>query len=212
MVKLTPRLMAVANLVRKNSVLVDIGCDHGYLPVYLLQNKIIVSAVASDINSGPLKSCISLVESTGLGDKVKCVISNGLENVNKDEYTDVSFCGMGGELIAALLENVKCDFAKDKHYIFNPMTHPEILRKYLCENGFKIGADIIVKEGKRYYNVFDAYYTGEKQAYDDVYYFLGNINDFTYKEYFTHILNYLENKEKGGSNYSAVIAAVKEKL
>lgn len=212
MISLSPRLFAVAELVRHGAVLADVGCDHGFLPVYLLQNGIIKSAVASDINPGPLSSCEQLVIKEGLQNSVSLVLSDGLRGVDCSSYTDVSFCGMGGELISLILNASKEHFSPDKHYIFNPMTHPEILRKYLCDNGFEIVRDFIVREQNHYYNVFDAYYTGKTKAFDESYYFLGNITDFTYKEYFTHLLNHLENKMKGGADYSSVITAIKEKL
>ena len=212
MVTLSPRLLAVAKLVRQGAILADIGCDHGFLPVYLLQNGIINSAVASDINRGPLSSCEKLVIKEGLQNRVSLVLSDGLRSIDCNSYTDITFCGMGGELISSILNASKEHFSPDKHYIFNPMTHPEILRKYLCDNGFEIGSDFIVREQNHYYNVFDAYYTGKIKKYDESYYFLGNITDFTHKEYFTHLLNHLENKMKGGTDYSLVITAIKEKL
>lgn len=204
--------MAVAELVRQGAVLADVGCDHGYLPVYLLQNDLISGAVASDVNEGPLSSCRQLVENENFENKVSLVLSDGLKNINENDYTDVTFCGMGAELIASILDSSKNHFSADKHYIFNPMTHPEILRKYLCENGFEINKDFIVKENKHYYNVLDAYYTGVKKPYNDAYCFLGNITDFSHKEYFNHLLHHLENKMKGGVDYSSVIAAVREKI
>ena len=119
---------------------------------------------------------------------------------------------MGGELIADIISVCPWAKSKDKHYIFNPMTHPEILRKYLCANGFEIGKDTIVKEGRHYYSVFDAVYTGAVKDYPESYYYLGNIDNFEHKAYFKHLLNYLENKMKGGADYSKIISAVKEKL
>lgn len=212
MIKLSERLLAVARLVRENSSLADIGCDHGYLPVYLVLNGKIKNAVAADINEGPLASCQNLVNEYGLNGKIKCVLSNGLKNIQPDEANDIAICGMGGELIADIISD--CEWAKNKdmHYIFNPMTHPEILRKYLCENGFEIGADIIVKEGRHYYSVFEATYTGKSREHSKSYYYLGNINDFTHKEYFDHLLNYLENKAKSGRDFSKIIADIKEKI
>ena len=73
MIKLTPRLSAAAQLVRQGCVLADIGCDHGFLPVYLLQSGKIKGAVASDVNEGPLRSCQLLVKECGFENKVKCV-------------------------------------------------------------------------------------------------------------------------------------------
>lgn len=212
MINLTERLTVVASLVRHGKSFADIGCDHGYLPVYLLENGIIEKAVASDINEGPLASCKKLVENEGLSDRVLCVLSDGLAHVPEELAQDIAICGMGGELIAQIMSQCGWVKNKDKHFIFNPMTHPEKLRQYLCENGFEIKNDIIVKEGRHYYNVLDAFYSGEKKHMSEEYYFLGNIKDFTHTEYFRHLLNFLENKQKGGSDYSKVIAAVKEKI
>lgn len=212
MIKLTKRLSAVAHLVREDACLADIGCDHGYLPAYLLLNGKIRSAVASDINEGPLASCRQLVSEYLLEDKMKCVLSDGLQGIDENECTDISVCGMGGELIADILSACKWAKSRDKHYIFNPMTHSEILRKYLCDNGFEIRKDIIIKEGRHYYNVFDAVYTGAKKEYPVSFYYLGNIDDFKHKEYFNHLLNYLENKMKSGADFSEVISAIKEKI
>ena len=204
--------MAVASLVRAGSALADVGCDHGFLPAYLIENGMIKSAVASDINEKPLQSCRTLVNELGFADKISCVLSDGLENINPEEVDDIAFCGMGGELIAQLMDETP--WVKDArfHFIFNAMTHPEILRQWLCENGFEIGRDFIVKEGRHYYSVFDAVYSGKPQNMNEEFYFLGKIDDYTHSGYFRHLLNYLENKQKGGEDYSAVIAKIKQIL
>lgn len=212
MLKLTERLSAVALLVRENTSLADIGCDHGFLPVYLVINGKINRAVAADVNEGPLNSCRRLIERYGLEDKIRCVLSDGLRAVGENEAQDIAVCGMGGELIAKILED--CPWVKNgsKHFVFNPMTHPEILRKYLYENGFEIGKDMIVKEGGHYYSVFEAVYTGKAQKLPEYCYYLGNISDFGDGEYLNHLITHLENKEKGGAQLSKVISAIKEKL
>lgn len=212
MIKLTMRLQAVASLVRKGTTFADIGCDHGFLPIYLVQSNIINSAIASDINEGPLESCIKSVNEFGLNEYIKTRLSNGLENFAKGEINEIAICGMGGELISQILEN--CSWIKDEtiHFIFNPMTHPEILRKYLYDNGFEINSDIIVKEGKHFYNVFDAQYTGHDLKCSDDFYYIGKINNFDNKEYFLHLLNYLNNRKKGGANVDEIIKIIKEKI
>lgn len=212
MIKLTDRLNSVANLVHENSVLADVGCDHGYLPTFLVLNGKIKGAVASDINEGPLKSCAKIVKENNLEDKIKCVLSDGLKNISKDECTDVAICGMGGELIVKILKECSWSKDKDKHFIFNPMTHPEILREYLCKTGYELGKDIVVKEGNRYYNVFECHFTGNIKDVDESYYFLGNIDNFEYKDYFNHLINYLNNRMKSGNDYSNIINTIKEKI
>ncbi len=209
MLKLSPRLKTAAELVREGSRLADIGCDHGYIPVFLAENGIISYAVASDINEGPLSSCKALVEEMEI-DIIDCRLSDGLKNIACDEIDDILIAGMGGELIVNILSD--CLYIKKKHLIINPMTHPELVRKWLYNNGFVINNDIIVEDSNHYYSVFDADYKAEFSAHKREDYYLGNIKDFSNKEYFIHLLNYLNNKQKGGEDYSDIISAIKEKI
>lgn len=212
MITVSKRLKAVAGLVRKGSCLADIGCDHGFLPVFLVLGGHISSAVAADINEGPLALCRAAVEKYALQNQIKCVLSDGLQNIAFCDYQDVSVCGMGGELIASILEASEHSKTRGVHYIFNPMTHPEKLRGYLCENGFEIGEDFIVRDGGHSYSVFDAYYTGAEKSYPLSYYYLGNIKDFSDKGYFESLLRYLKNKQKSGCDYSEIISEIEERL
>lgn len=205
MQSLSNRLIAVSSLVENGSVIADIGTDHGYIPVYLYKKGIIKGAVAADINDGPLSSCKALVLQEGLCDAIKTRLSDGLDNISPDEYDTVIIAGMGGELISDILS--KADL-RDKHIILNPMTHPEIARKFLYDNGFEIDNDFIIKDSKHYYSVFDARYTGEINKKTPADYYLGNIKDFSNKEYFEHLLNYLKNKQKSGEDFTCVIKAV----
>ncbi|MGN0531761.1 MAG: class I SAM-dependent methyltransferase [Eubacterium sp.] len=207
---LSKRLSAVASLVNYGSVLVDVGCDHGYIPVYLVLSGRVKSAIACDINHGPLDSCITLVNSYNLGDRIQCVLSDGLDNIDGDSVDDIVIAGMGGELIADILS--RCDYASEKHLVLNPMTHPELARKWLYDNGYSIDNDIIVADAGHHYSIFDAHYTGIIQDRDDVDYFLGNINDYSDKEYFLHLLNYLRNKQKGGADYTHLIDTIEARI
>lgn len=210
MIRLSRRLGAVASLVDEGSSIADIGTDHGYLPVYLVACGKIKKAVASDVNSSPLSSCRALVRREGLEDKIKLCLSDGLDSISASEYDTVIIAGMGGELIAGILS--RCDELKDKHIILNPMTHPEFARKFLYDNGFEIINDLIVRDGRHSYSVFDARYSPPVKERSKADYFLGNIQDFSDKRYFSSLLNYLENKSKSGEDLSEVICAVKEKL
>ena len=210
---ISKRLKAAADMVRQGTRLADIGCDHGYVPVYLIENGKISSAVASDINEGPLASCKRLVKENKLEDKITCVLSNGLEKVNLDEVDDILIAGMGGELIAEILSNGDISKLKEKHIILNPMTHPEIARQFLFDNGFEIQSDIIVNDKKHYYSIFDCVYTGKIIQYSKTDLFLGKIKINKDNEgYFLHLLNYLRNKQKSGGDFSEVISAVEEKI
>lgn len=212
MLSLSPRLSAVASLVRNGAAFADIGCDHGFLTVHLLTEGRVRSAIAADIHEGPLSRCRELIKRCSLQHKAECVLCDGLEKVSPDKAEDIAICGMGGEMIVHILESCEWVKDRDKHFIFNPMTHPEILREYLCLNGFEINSDIIVRESSYFYNVFDAYYTGEIKEHPRRYYFLGKINDFSQREYFEHLLAFLRNKEKSGCDYSDVIKYIEARL
>lgn len=207
---LSERLFAVASLVKRGSVVADVGTDHGYVPVYLVKNGIAKSAVASDINEGPLSSCRKLVEDENLSDKIKVRLSDGTESIASEEYDTLIIAGMGGELICSILAGEKN--LKDKHIVLNPMTHPELAREFLYSNGFEIENDIIVKDAKHFYSVFDAYYAGNILPKKRSDYYIGNITDFTNREYFVHLINYLKNKEKSGEDLSDIISALEEKI
>lgn len=210
MIKLSNRLKAVADLVHKGSAVVDVGCDHGFIPVYLVEHSLVKSAIACDINEKPLNSCTALVKQCGLDNKIKCFISDGLDKVEEDSVQDIIIAGMGGELIADILS--RCDYIKSKHLILNPMTHPEITRKWLYNNGFEIINDLIIEDGKHYYSVFDAVYSNNTAKKTCVDYYLGNIKDFSKKEYFEHLLRYLYNKQKGGEHFEEVISSINKIL
>jgi len=213
MIKLSKRLQALADMVNEGSTLADIGCDHGYVPVYLVQSGKIKSAIASDINEGPLASCKALVEENALEDKITCVLSNGLERINLDGIDDILIAGMGGELIAEILGKADIEKLKTKHLILNPMTHPEHARRFLFENGFEIQRDIVVKDGKHYYSIMDAVGGSSEISYELSDLYLGKIEiSDDNKGYFEHLLNYLKNKQKSGENFADVIRAIEEKI
>lgn len=212
MVKLSPRLDAVASLVRDNTAFADIGCDHGFLTVYLLTQGKIRCAVAADINEGPLSRCRALVHAYSLQNKVKCVLCDGLEKISPNDAQDIAVCGMGGDMIAHILQSSEWIKNRDKHFIFNPMTHPEKLREFLCKNGFEIAKDRIVRDGDHFYSVFDAYYTGRVSTPPEWFYYIGKIDDFSGRAYFERLIKYLKNKEKSGYDYTDVIKYIEAKL
>ncbi len=209
MIKLSARLQAVADMVSQDATVADIGCDHGYIPAYLAQNKISNRIIAGDINEGPLNSCKRLVKDLNLEDKIQCVLSNGLIDIPQ-VYDTVIIAGMGGELISDILS--QCDYVKQCRLVLNPMSHSELVRKWLYDNGYSILNDAVVTDGKHSYNVLLAEYTDTKQERDIVDYFLGEINNFSDKNYFIHLRNYLINKQKSGADYSKVIRAIEEIL
>ena len=162
------RLLTCAKLVKGNKA-VDVGTDHGYLAVYLVENGICSSVVACDINEKPLESARRTVSLAGLQDKIEVVQSDGLDNVNKDGVTDVIMAGMGGELIVKLID--KCGWLKDKerpvNLVLQAMTKSQTLRKWLYDNGFYITRELACRDKGYVYSVMQVEYTGVTPEYDD---------------------------------------------
>ena len=162
----------IADCVRENAVLADIGTDHGKLPVYLAQTGKICRAVAADINEMPLQKAMNNINKYGLTSAIETYLTDGLHGVERFCPTDVVIAGMGGELIEQILQEQTIDKTGVK-YILQPMTKEE--REFLCENGYTIVDEHIVEEGK-IYQIICAEYTGEFSAMTPAEYLLGRIN------------------------------------
>lgn len=154
------RLLSVAELVRGGAVFADVGTDHAYLPLFLLKNGKIERAICSDINVGPLENARANAEEYGLTDKISFILTDGAAALAGLGITDMAICGMGGELIADIIE--AAPFIKNErvHLILQPMTKQEHLRTYLLKNGFEITGEVYSAEGKRSYITLEAEYTG----------------------------------------------------
>ena len=176
-IKLDDRLKIAAEYVRHGSIAADIGTDHAYLPVYLVQNGICERALACDVNKLPLESAKKTIELYELSDKIEVRLSNGLCEINSNECDDVVICGMGGELIANILEN--CNWMKSDKYnlILNPMTKADKLREYLAKNGFKIKSETAAESHQKHYTIMNVVYSGEITVPDLKYIYFGKVLD-----------------------------------
>ncbi len=147
---LSPRLAAAAEMVPGGAVVADIGTDHAYLPLHLLQKGHIPFAIATDMREGPLQNAAKSAEASGLSDKIDLRLGFGLDPVGVDDASCVIMAGMGGETIASILE--KGAVPNDPRlFILQPMTKYDVLRKYLAENGFGIADWRLAREGRHIY-------------------------------------------------------------
>ena len=173
--KLDSRLMAIANLVRKDKIFADIGTDHAYLPVYLVEKGIINKAVAADLRIGPLENAKLAVESYNYSDKIELRLSDGLDNFKENEVEEIAVAGMGGLLISSFIERTNWLKNSDIHLILQPMTHVEELRKALFDNGFIIDNEVVAEDDDKLYIIVSAYYYGDATAYTELDLILGRI-------------------------------------
>ena len=195
--KLTERLYKIAQLVRENSRVADIGTDHAYLPVYLVNTGKIDFAIASDIGEGPLERAKAVVEEYSAGEKVDIRLGSGLETVKKGEVDTAVIAGMGGMLIGEIIENSRY-LAQDMELILQPMTADDELREYLIKNGFKITKEVLAKEGKKLYNIIVARF-GENEKYNDAEIYIGKLlkEDIYFPEYLKRRIKKLKNAIEG---------------
>lgn len=208
--KLTNRLLKIASLVTKGKKIADIGTDHGYIPVHLLNEGNIDFAILADVNKGPLENARKEVRHNNLIDKVDLRLGSGIEVLKKGEVDEVIIAGMGGILISELLEaNIEVAQSTEK-FILQPMQAQKELRKYLLNNGYEILDEVLVREDFRIYEIIVAKYTGKNtNVEDDIFYEVGNklienkdelLNEFIDKRIhtYTSILNKLEGKSGKG--------------
>lgn len=167
-IKLNERLSTAVQFVREGSRLADVGTDHGYLPISLILEGRIAFAIAADINRGPLDKADENIHKYALDGKIKTVLCDGLRRIDKDEVDDVAIFGMGGELIVKILD--EAPWLKDaaKRLILQPMTHPEKLRKYLADNGYRIIGEALSFDRGKIYQTICAEYDGIIRKFDDI--------------------------------------------
>ncbi len=163
------RLRLAASFVREGAVFADIGTDHAYLPIYLLERGRIPRAIAADIGEGPLARARAHLAAVGMSDRVRTVLTDGLRGLDREGLTDIAICGMGGELIAAIIE--EASFLRDPaiQLILQPMSRAAVLRRYLAENGFAIREERLARAAGRVYACLSVFYDGRRRTLSDAY-------------------------------------------
>lgn len=167
---ITPRLKCIIDHVKKARI-ADIGTDHAYIPIYLIENNIARHVIASDVRQGPVDIAKSNIEKHNLSDKIEVRLGSGLSVLKSDEADEIIIAGMGGQLITDILKD-SIEIAKTCSLVLQPMNDQYKLRKFLIENGFKIIAEDISVEGFKVYNIINAERGAQKPFENDIEYHL----------------------------------------
>lgn len=162
-IPISRRLLACCDFVRPGDRVADIGCDHGYLSIYLLHHNIAASAIAADINEQPLQSAVVNAERFGVRDRITFYLSDGVRNIPRDFDTLVC-AGMGGDTMVSILSTAP--WLKNDSYrlILQCQSKTPMLRKYLAENGFAIRQETVLRDGRFLYTVMEISYCPQKSA------------------------------------------------
>ncbi|MBB4825743.1 tRNA (adenine22-N1)-methyltransferase [Sporosarcina luteola] len=152
--KLSERLAAVASFIEKGSVLADIGSDHAYLPCHLVRTGTIERAVAGEVAKGPYESAVANVAKEGLSESITVRLANGIAAIRKEDEVDaVTIAGMGGTLIADILEEGKAHLQGVKRIVAQPNIHAIAIRSWCLANGWTIVDERILKEDHKIYEI-----------------------------------------------------------
>lgn len=158
-IQLSQRLAAVAAYVPDGARLADIGTDHAYLPCRLAQNGQIEAAIAADVVIGPLTAAKKQIAASGVGETVKTRLADGLEAIEPDDdINTITICGMGGDLIARILDQGKQNGRLDgvTRLVLQPNNAEHKLRRWLQEQGFVITTEEIMEENGKIYEILVA--------------------------------------------------------
>lgn len=151
--KLSKRLELVASFVPEGSRLADVGTDHGYIPIALVERGVCPFAIAMDVGTGPLARAREHIQERGLSGQISTRLSDGMEALHPGEADAVVMAGMGGELVIHILERGRRLWKCIPAYILSPQSELEKVRHYLDENGFSIRKEDMVMEEGKYYTV-----------------------------------------------------------
>lgn len=187
--KINDRLKKIGDLVDTNSLVLDIGCDHALLDIYLVKEKGFQKVIASDIGEGPLESARENIKKYKLENNIKTRIGDGLSTYTDDIDTAI-ISGMGGRTIIGIFKsNIKITKCL-KQIILSPNNYQEDVRKFFSNIGFYIEDESLVKEGRFIYQVIKL--KKGKKHYKRKEYFFGPVllakKDKLFKEYFTREL------------------------
>ena len=151
---ISKRLELVASFVPQGAILLDVGSDHAYLPIELVERGQIEGAIAGEVVEGPYQSAVKNVEAHGLKEKIQVRLANGLSAFEEaDQVSVITIAGMGGRLIARILEEGLDKLANVERLILQPNNREDDLRIWLQDNDFQIVAESILEEAGKFYEI-----------------------------------------------------------
>ncbi len=153
-IPLSDRLRACADFIAPGDRVADIGCDHGYLGIHLLENGIAASMIEADINEGPLQSAMRNAEKYGVADKMTFHLSDGAKDIPRN-FDALVCAGMGADTMIHILEDAPWLRGGSYRLILQCQSKTPMLRKYLSQTGWYISREIALRDGKFLYSVME---------------------------------------------------------
>ena len=152
--QLSYRLGRVASHVPEGAIVADIGSDHAYLPCYLVAEGLAEKAVAGEVVKGPFESAKKQVRQEGLEDRITVRLASGLAAIEPaDGVTAIAIAGMGGPLIASILDQDKARLEGVQRLILQPNVHAKAIREWAAANSWHISDEEILEENSKIYEI-----------------------------------------------------------
>ncbi|MGN0485221.1 MAG: tRNA (adenine(22)-N(1))-methyltransferase [Lachnospiraceae bacterium] len=164
MVQISKRLQAVAHLVTAHGTVADVGCDHGYIPVYLIETGRIKQAIAMDVNPGPLSRAEEHIKQYHMEKQIELRLSDGVQALQKGEAESVVIAGMGGGLVKKILTEGKEILSDTRELVLQPQSEISRVRAFLQENGYQIVAENMILEDGKYYPMMRVLHAQDTEA------------------------------------------------
>ena len=162
-IQISRRLQSVAAFVQEGKRLADVGCDHGYIPIYLLQKKKIEKAIAMDINQGPLMRAKEHIQEWGLENYIDTRLSDGVKALKPNEVQSIVIAGMGGPLMEKILTEGNEVLQTVTELVLQPQSEIGHFRRFLIENGYEITHEEMILEDGKYYPIMRAVHGKAKE-------------------------------------------------
>ena len=150
-VQLSERLQAVVELVTKGQSVADVGCDHAYISIYMIEQGIAEHVIAMDVNRGPLQRAKENIRKYGMQDKIETRLSDGIMELKNKEVHTVLIAGMGGPLMQQILLGNPSVLADVEELILQPQSEIAEVRRFLEQISFQIEKENMVLEDGKYY-------------------------------------------------------------
>lgn len=154
---LSTRLQTCCSLIKPGERVADIGCDHGYLGIHLLQTGVASSIIAADINEGPLQSAVHNAERYGVREKMSFHLCDGVRNIPRD-FNSLVCAGMGGDTMVSILTAAPWLKSTGYRLILQCQSKTALLRAYLSEQGWHIRQEMVLRDGRFLYTVMEVVY------------------------------------------------------
>lgn len=165
--ELSKRLQAVAGLVTEGASVADIGTDHGYIPIYLAENKISKKLIAMDINKGPLERAMIHIKANHLEKVIETRLSDGFAALEAGEVDTIIAAGMGGGLVIKIMTDYPEITDSIKYFILQPQSEIHKVREFLYKNGFSVVEEDMVEEDGKYYPMMKIVHEKEQEDYSE---------------------------------------------